>query len=261
MTTTNIPLNIKATVADDNIILSWDGIAGVTDYEVEIDGNPTIVQVTGTSYTHSGLTLNSDYTYRVRMKYGNWSLPVSAKAIAVPKNLRTSATDKSIKVEWDGVTLATGYVIEVDGSEKDVGLNDYYNHFNLLSNSNHKYKVKIKGGQWSDEVIRTTLITTPPAITPPPAVTTPPAVTPTNSTTPAAVNISGNGSSSRRRNHSWYDLEFSLIDEKTLSYKENLIQDTEENKLKRMILYTFGNKYYLSIKTWRNDDKCFKYSI
>ena len=70
----------------------------------------------------------------------------------VPQNIKTTATENSIIVNWDAIVGATGYEIEVDGNVIDNGMNTSYTQNNLASNSNHNYRVRIKNGQWSNSV-------------------------------------------------------------------------------------------------------------
>jgi len=65
-----------------SIEVSWNAVSGATEYELEIDGSPTYVSTTETSYVHTGLTAGSTHYYRVRAKNSSgvsaWSNPAEA---------------------------------------------------------------------------------------------------------------------------------------------------------------------------------------
>jgi hypothetical protein len=237
----------------------------VTDYEVEIDGDSVWLPVYGTTYLHDNLNKNEAHTYKVKTnKFGDWSgVSAITDAFPAPHVVVNDVTENSIEIKWNAIG-GEAYQVKVDGNSPiPVGVIDSYRDLSLTSNTIYKYKVRIVGqNQWSNEVSPYTLTevvppvvppVTPPAVTPPPVVI-PPVVIPLPVIPPEKVNVLRNSSSYRRHNSARYDLEFSIIDEKTLSYKENLSEDTEENKLRRMILYTFWNKYYLNINIYRNDE-------
>ena len=56
---------ITTTPSNNSILVEWNQFSGYTTYEIELDGG-TIVKVTGTSYTHTGLSANTQHYYRVR---------------------------------------------------------------------------------------------------------------------------------------------------------------------------------------------------
>jgi hypothetical protein len=60
-----IPTNITASSTANKITISWDEIAGATGYEIEVDGQVTSIGNV-TSYQHSGLSPDSQHTYKVR---------------------------------------------------------------------------------------------------------------------------------------------------------------------------------------------------
>ncbi|OGO89227.1 MAG: hypothetical protein A2Y24_06720 [Clostridiales bacterium GWE2_32_10] len=72
----NIPGNIIATPTMNTISLIWDTVDGATGYDLEIDST-TIQNVTGNTYTLSGLNSQTQHSFKVRAKNdstaGNWS--------------------------------------------------------------------------------------------------------------------------------------------------------------------------------------------
>ena len=82
-----IPQNVRATLMDDTISVTWDAVEGITQYIVEVNGEETYTLNT-TSYIHENIEENKAYYYRVRAidgeKTSEWSEVVSV--INWPKN-------------------------------------------------------------------------------------------------------------------------------------------------------------------------------
>ena len=166
------PGNIIATADESSITVSWDPVAGSASYDIEADG---VVISTGseTAYTHSGLTPNTQHTYRIRAintgGTGNWSAPVTKSTRPVsptePLNINAAATDTKVIVTWEAVPGATGYDIEVDGQVHNNSSSTNYVHTGLLPGTTHSYRVRSinAGGKssWSNEVLVTTQVGTP----------------------------------------------------------------------------------------------------
>lgn len=156
---------LNTTATDKSILITWDSISGADFYDLEVDG-AVKSNITGTEYLHDQLEPNTSHTYRIRSKNSNgasnWSEKVTATTLpSVPKNLHAVAGNSSISVEWDEVSGATGYDIEVDGNVVDNGLSTSYLHSDLEQSGEHTYRVRAKNngiiGQWSHSITRTTL--------------------------------------------------------------------------------------------------------
>ncbi len=298
--TTVIP-EITVAVTDNSVKLNWNEISGVTDYEVEVCENSDwsggrIVSTNDTTFEDSGLTDNSTHYYRVRMKYGNWSNEIIAITSEAPQNLLASPTQSSINLTWDPVPNADGYEIEVDGNIINNGGSTSYTQSGLASSSTHNYRVRVKtkngvviNGPWSEISISTLPATvttsqqtspsnggettTPPVVSPPKnggGTTTPPAVSPPKNgggtTTPIDGNNGGKSSNNSSSTHHHrkkekQSVEILLEDRKNLYYKENLINDYDENKLKRMLIYTFNRQYLLRIKIYKGNQVISEYDF
>ena len=115
-----VPQNVKATAGDKKVTVTWSAFSGATQYRVQRLNNSkwgTVANVTSTSYTNTGLTNGTSYSYRV-LAYANgkWtsaSAAVSAKpAASVPQNVKATAGDKKVTVTWSALSGATQYRVQ-----------------------------------------------------------------------------------------------------------------------------------------------------
>ncbi|URZ17432.1 fibronectin type III domain-containing protein [Clostridium felsineum] len=158
--------DITASATDTSVKLSWTPVIGATGYDVEVDGQ-IIDNGNNTSYEADGLESGITHTYRVRPKtadtIGNFSDKITKTTLAVVKesDVTTIVTGTSIKLNWAGVTGATGYDIEVDGKTIDNGNSTSYEMTNLTVGSTHVFRIRAKTdngcGDWSTIINRTAL--------------------------------------------------------------------------------------------------------
>lgn len=128
------PANLVATATSTSEInLSWDAGLGQTSYEVERqdDGDPGWTSlsrsITGTTYSDTGLTADTQYTYRVRgvNNFGesSWSNEATETTegrtqLDPPANLEVDSTSvTSLAISWDAVDGASGYRVEYQGPD------------------------------------------------------------------------------------------------------------------------------------------------
>jgi hypothetical protein len=167
------PQNIQAAAASGSISLKWDVAKGATGYEVEIFNTP-VSAGEDAAYIHYGLSPNTQYTYRVRAVNssgaGEWSDIVAKTTLpAVPNGIRSYSSSNNIRLDWDDISGAIAYDIEVDGKIIfDIGESSY-DHTDLQSNSVHIYRIRSKNdesaGEWSDEIHAATLMAAPDFLT------------------------------------------------------------------------------------------------
>jgi fibronectin type 3 domain-containing protein len=122
-----VPTGLSATANSDTAIaLTWTAVSGATHYDVERSlDNGASWSAAGTiataSFTDTGLTPSTTYTYHVRAGNGTgssaYSSPASATTQAaipgVPTGLSATAnSDTAIAVTWTAVSGATHYDVE-----------------------------------------------------------------------------------------------------------------------------------------------------
>lgn len=119
------PTSVKAASAAYNKVkISWKKVSGVSGYEVYQYNAKTkkyvkVATVKGTSYTKSGLTTGTSYSYKVRAYktvnkknvYGSYSKAVkAAPSLSKVSGIKTvNVSGKVVKVTWKKVSGASGY--------------------------------------------------------------------------------------------------------------------------------------------------------
>ena len=117
-----VPTGLSATPQDGQVTLHWNASAFAHSYKVKwatTSGGPyTSILVSGTSYTHSGLTNNTAYFYVVSAVNFTGesadSAPISATprtAPAAPGGVSATASDGQVVLNWSAATGATAYSV------------------------------------------------------------------------------------------------------------------------------------------------------
>lgn len=82
----DVPQGIITGAKSDRIVLSWEAVKEAERYEIQL-GDSIIYSGKYTSYTHEGLTSNTDYSYRIRAisdgKVSSWSEAVEQRTSQV----------------------------------------------------------------------------------------------------------------------------------------------------------------------------------
>ncbi|MCX7748368.1 MAG: fibronectin type III domain-containing protein [Clostridia bacterium] len=159
------PQNIKATSTSSSVTLTWDKVPGAEAYQIEVNG--VVVEdsskiVFDTTYTHTGLSPNVQYNFRVRALNvggpGEWPRATSISTLMAPPNtpanVNAVTTATSVIVTWTADPNATCYEVEVDGKVVSTGLETKYVYKNLVPYSMHTYRVRARNtsgaGSWSN---------------------------------------------------------------------------------------------------------------
>jgi glucose/arabinose dehydrogenase/regulation of enolase protein 1 (concanavalin A-like superfamily) len=121
------PQNLVATPGNGQVTLGWSASAGATSYTVKVGsmsgGSYSIVQpgLTGTSFTHGGLTNGTPYFYVVTASNSVGESDNSNEAPATPQlpprpnppaNLKATPGDAQVALSWSAATGATSYTLK-----------------------------------------------------------------------------------------------------------------------------------------------------
>jgi len=126
------PPNVVATPADGQVTISWDAVAGATDYNIYMDtvsgvsvtSYSSLQNTTATSYTWSGLTNGTTYYFVVTAVNSSGESAESTEVSATPQaavsppsaplNVTATGGDGQVTISWDAVAGATSYNIYMD---------------------------------------------------------------------------------------------------------------------------------------------------
>ena len=113
------PTNVKATAGNKQVKLTWTAVSGAKKYRIQrLNGSAwgTIATVSTNSYTNTGLTNGTKYSYRVLASVdgSTWSsasavVSATPAAASVPMNIKATV---QIKLTWDAIDNATKYRIQ-----------------------------------------------------------------------------------------------------------------------------------------------------
>ena len=167
-TVVSAPTNVKATAGDKQIKLTWTAVSGATKYRVQRLNDSkwgTIATISTNSYTNTGLTNGTKYSYRVLASAdgSTWSgtsavvsaTPAAAVKVSTPTNVKATAGDKQIKLTWTAVSGATKYRVQRLNDSKwgtiaTICTNSYTNT-GLTNGTKYSYRVlaSADGSTWS----------------------------------------------------------------------------------------------------------------
>jgi len=163
-----------------SIVISWNSVSVATSYKVYYGTSSSAITnlassaVTGTSYTHTGLSNGTTYYYNITAQddgtESSHSQTVSMLTLpGIPGNLRSTVTTyNSNTIAWDSVTGATSYKVyfaaSSDGSKTLAGTasGTSYNHSSLTANTTRYYFVTAVNstgeGAYTDALTTRTLL-------------------------------------------------------------------------------------------------------
>ncbi len=196
--TTTAPVAPTATNADNFTCVSfnanWGAVTGATSYSIEVSTNASFsTYQTGynnfsvgnvTTFNVSGLTIGSNYYYRIKASNGcstslvSNTIPVTTTAPVAPTATNAdNFTCVSFNANWGAVTGATSYSIEVSTnasfSTYQAGYNNFsvgnvttFNVSGLTIGSNYFYRIKASNGCSTSLVSNTIPVTTTAPVAP-----------------------------------------------------------------------------------------------
>jgi hypothetical protein len=165
MTATNNP--------DSSATLSWDAVAGATQYNIEIEdeqNNPSNFHiettVSGTSYTVTGLQAGVKYKFKVRTRCGgdksdwsDWTFFAASGnggsgngSCTIPSGLSVVISGATATLSWNADSTATKFIIEVEDEQntpsnfhlEDSTTTNSYTLTGLQAGVLYKFKVRAR---------------------------------------------------------------------------------------------------------------------
>ena len=157
---------LNASATQNTITLRWTASADAESYQVR-DKNGSVITVTGTSYTATGLSPDTSYTYRVVAVRGSMTsnestITCKTKAEVTPtepeptetqpttvKNVQINHSDvttESVKLTWSTVTGSTGvepdtYTVTIGGQTHTANAAGFYTFTGLTAGETYTYNV------------------------------------------------------------------------------------------------------------------------
>ncbi len=165
-TAPSVPGNLRSTgVTSNSVSLAWnastDNVA-VSGYEV-YRGSTLVTTVTGTTYTDTGLTASTAYTYTVRARDAAGNRSAASAAVtattsngggtdttppSVPGNLRsTGVTSNSVSLAWNASTdnvAVTGYEVYRGSTLVTIVTGTTHTDTGLAANTAYTYTVRAR---------------------------------------------------------------------------------------------------------------------
>ncbi|WP_157950101.1 fibronectin type III domain-containing protein [Vallitalea okinawensis] len=156
----------------EEILVSWESVAGATLYELEVDS--LLVEVNdSTSYLHQQLETNTLHTYRIRAinSYGNgpWTEYINVYTLletphSIQINEINSEDELNYEINWAVIEGATSYEIKIDGQVNSTTSSTVV-HENIDSNSQHTYQIRAMNddtqSNWSQEILKSSTTDAP----------------------------------------------------------------------------------------------------
>ncbi|MEK4276648.1 fibronectin type III domain-containing protein [Paenibacillus sp. FSL R7-0026] len=128
----------------NKISLSWTAIKGSSGYDLEVDG--IIVPVSGTTYSKTALTPNTEHTFRLRSKnaggVGKWTDMLTVSTLLSTPVLKAISSQEEMILVWPAIEGATSYEVEADGVNIGIVIDPAYTHSDLSPGTLHKYRVR-----------------------------------------------------------------------------------------------------------------------
>lgn len=128
-----VPKHLTASSENGNIILKWSNIDEISGYSIFVHtASQKFVRATvahKNSHIIKDLPKGVPYLFKVRAFigekddriFGEFTAPVRAvPSMEVPDNLKTSQIKGGIKIEWNNVSDADGYIVNIIDSEENI---------------------------------------------------------------------------------------------------------------------------------------------
>lgn len=163
------PGNVVAVAnSGTSVTVTWTASTNATGYRVLRNGAEPGSATTNLTFTDTGLTPGTAYTYTVVAVDASDGLTASAisntvttlNTPAIPTGLAGSATDAGVVLTWNAVVGATGYVIFRNGTEIDTSTGRTYTDEDVDPATTYRYSVASTNAAGdSDETAEITITT------------------------------------------------------------------------------------------------------
>ncbi|HET7902091.1 MAG TPA: family 16 glycosylhydrolase [Candidatus Nanopelagicales bacterium] len=166
------PTGLVATAGNAEVALSWTASSYATNYQVLRNG-VVAASLTGTSFTDTGLTNGTAYSYSVVA--ANMTGPSAATAAvsatpqppapATPTGLAATAGNGQVALSWTASTYATGYKVLRNGTQVATPTATSFADSGLVNGTAYSYTVVASNGT-GDSAATTAVSATPRAPAP-----------------------------------------------------------------------------------------------
>lgn len=111
-------------ITSNSVDFTWSALDGATSYAIAENGN-LIAVVTGTSYTVTGLSPQTSYSFQMAAindsGQSDYSIPTNVTTLGVPPSAPsgltyTSISSNSVTIQWSNVSDASSYNVYLNGN-------------------------------------------------------------------------------------------------------------------------------------------------
>ncbi len=146
----DVPSGLSASgISSSSIALNWNTVTGASSYDIYSCSGMFIANSTGNSYTDTGLSPLSNYSYKIKAKNSSgtsdYSICADAKTkMSEPSSFSITALSTSeLQLSWNGVSGSTQYEIySCDGSLIASTTGTNYNISGLSGGASYSYKIR-----------------------------------------------------------------------------------------------------------------------
>ncbi|MGE5472859.1 MAG: fibronectin type III domain-containing protein [Ignavibacteriales bacterium] len=169
------PTNINFQKTPNSITASWNQVNGATSYDIDINNDSTKEYSTcDLMLLLPNLVPNTKYQLRVRAcnsiaQTSDWNQIYEVYTLLVtPSNFSATPTSSSIMLNWNAVSGATSYDVQIDNNPEVYSVQETsYQHNTAIQNKSYQYKVMAKSSSnnntsnWATPITKMLLLTAP----------------------------------------------------------------------------------------------------
>lgn len=153
-TAPSTPTGLAANPQSTQVSLTWSTVSGATGYKV-YRGGSLVASPTSASYTDTGLTNGTQYSYTVSavnavgessQSSAVTATPVAPSLPSVPTGLAATPGDTQVALTWNAVSGATSYKLYRGGSLINSPTATNYTNTGLTNDTTYSYTVSAVNG-------------------------------------------------------------------------------------------------------------------